>query len=410
MRVNRLYLLYVAGLLFLTVACTPRLQGPSGAPPPSPPVRVLIGEVTHKDSLTFSGACYLYTPEARYAFGNNNNRLTVTVDSSGFRLYNSKRFFRFLPGDQVRIEPTAGARFHFHNKAYGGTLMLRHTSKELRLVEHLPVEEYLRGVVPAEIFTTRAEWFEAVKAQAVVARTYVAARMKRKADKVFDVYGDVRDQAYGGVGNHTALADQAVRDTRGSVLMYENKLIEAYYHACDGGISEDPGEVWGNAAPPYLSVRQDVLADSFACGGATVFRWHQTLTVAQLDSAFADRFGFSLRDSTVKDTTCIPISLNVARRSASGRVTRLNLKYGTYQKTLKGNEIRRFLAWPPGGYLPSTLFRLESDDNRIHIIGGGNGHGVGMCQYGAMARSRAGMRFYHILQSYYPGTRLEKIW
>ena len=106
----------------------------------------------------------------------------------------------------------------------------------------------------------------------------------------------------------------------------------------------------------------------------------------------------------------ISIRILVKERSASGRVTKMVVNYGEDQRELKGYEIRRFLGWPKGDLLPSTLFSLSASDSSIIIKGAGNGHGVGMCQYGAMYKAQKGLQYYHILQSYFPGTVLKKVY
>ncbi len=405
--------LLIPGVLLLLglAACTPGLQKHQRSVPPSPPIRVLLGEINSVDSLVFSGEYQLQTEEARYAFGRQASRVFFRVDSNGFRIYNQKRFFQFRTTHRVSFNPVQStATILYHGQKYAGRIMLVYQKGKLLLIEQLPLEKYIAGVVPAEIFTNKREWFEAVKAQAVCARTYAYKKIQSRQKAEFDVYSDVRDQAYGGVGRQTLLGNKATEQTRGSVLYYRDSLARAYFHACDGGVSESVEDVWAQKKQPYLIRRQDVAGDSFSCKGAPAFRWRETRTLGQLDSAYVYMFGHGFRDSTVTDTTRISLSLRVAARTPSGRVKQLELLYGGEKKVLSGYAIRRFLAWPLGGYLPSTLFRLEKEDNRLRIVGGGNGHGVGMCQYGAMGRAAKGMRFYHILQSYYPGTHLEKVY
>ncbi len=411
MRLKKQILIPGVLALFLLASCTPRLQKRDRPAPPSPPIRVLLAEIGSVDSLEFTGLYHLQTEEARYAFGTRAPKVFLRVDSSGFRLYNDKRFFQFRTTHRVSFNPAhASATLLYRGRSYAGRITLVYKNGKLLLIEQLPLEEYIAGVVPAEIFTNKSKWFEAVKAQAVCARTYAYKKIQSRQKAEFDVYSDVRDQAYGGRGRQTPLGNKATEQTRGSVLYYRDSLARAYFHACDGGVSESVTDVWGQNNRPYLTSRQDVAGDSFSCQGSPVFRWRQTRTMGQLDSAYAYMFGQGFGDSTVTDTTRISLRLRVAARTPSGRVKQLELLYGGEKRVLSGYAIRRFLAWPLGGYLPSTLFRLEEKDNRLRIIGGGNGHGVGMCQYGAMGRAEKGMRFYHILQSYYPGTHLEKVY
>ena len=314
--------LLAAGLLLflLLASCSPRLQKRERPAPPSPPIRVLLAEIASVDSLEFSGLYHLQTEEARYAFGRQAPKVFFRVDSSGFRIYNNKRFFQFRTTHRVSFnpaEPSSGIRYR--GKSYAGRIALVYKNRKLLLIEQLPLEKYIAGVVPAEIFTNKSEWFEAVKAQAVCARTYAYKKMKSRQNADFDVYSDVRDQAYGGTGRQTLLGNKATEQTRGSVLYYKDSLAHTYFHACDGGVSEAVEDVWGQKNRPYLNSRQDVLNDSFSCRTSPVFRWRQTRSMAQLDSAYAFMFGHGFSDSTVSDTTRIALSLRVASRTPSGR-------------------------------------------------------------------------------------------
>jgi len=102
--------------------------------------------------------------------------------------------------------------------------------------------------------------------------------------------------------------------------------------------------------------------------------------------------------------------MTIKERSPSGRVTKLALAYGTENRELNNHQIRKFLGWPLGTLLPSTLFNISATDSSLVVNGAGNGHGVGMCQYGAMFKAQKGLQYYHILQSYFPGTVLKKIY
>ena len=106
----------------------------------------------------------------------------------------------------------------------------------------------------------------------------------------------------------------------------------------------------------------------------------------------------------------IPFVLDVSERYNSGRIKKMSIRYGVDRRELSGYEIRRFFGWPPGTLLPSTLVKFSSHDSLLSIEGAGNGHGVGLCQYGAMYKAQKGLQYYHILQSYFPGTTLKKLY
>ncbi len=378
---------------------------------PAPEIRVQIGIISNLDSLQFKGAYTLNAPEARYEL-NRADGFYLRPDKKGYRLYNKYRLFLLRNDDRLSFSPASkDALFFYRNKAYHGRLMLMVNAQgAILLINKLALDTYLRSVVPSEIFTHNPQDLAAIKAQAVCARSYALQKMSERRKKSFDVYGDTRDQAYGGARVESALGNRAVAETRGSVLMYRGKIAKIYFHACDGGISEAPENIWPGIKAPYLQPRQDVWADSFACRNAPVFRWKRTFNMDQMDSLFNRTYHFSFKDSTVKDTTKIPFVITIQNRTASGRVQKLNIRYGSQSRALEGFAIRRFFGDPKGKALPSTLFKITSNDSLITISGGGYGHGVGLCQYGALYKAEKGLKFYHILQTYFPGTNLEKIY
>lgn len=396
--------------LALFIACQPVAQ--RGRPVSNAPdIRVQIGEVSNLDSIRFDGDYILKAPEAQYELG-ASAKLYLRKDSKGYRFYNGNRLFLLRSDDQISfISKSENALLVYHKKSYRGGLHIQtNADGTILLINLLPLDNYLRSVVPSEIFTNRADDIEAIKAQAVCARSYALQKMKTRPGQPFDVYGDTRDQAYNGYNVESVLGNQAVAETRGSVLMYDGKIAKTYFHACDGGISEDPGDVWSGVKLPYLQVRQDVWADSFACRGAPIYRWEKTFTIDQLDSLFNQAYHVSYKDSSVKDTTRLPFEIKIMERSASGRVKKMQVSYGNNQQVLNGFSIRRFFGSPDGKAMPSTLFRVASNDSLITFTGAGFGHGVGLCQYGALYKAEKGLKFYHILQTYYPGTNLEKIY
>jgi len=401
-------------LVGLFIALLSSCQPPNRAAHPrsqAPQIRVLIGEISGTDSLRFDGNYTLSAPEAKYELM-RSSVFYLRTDSKGYRLYNDKRLFMLRGNDKIVLEPQSGQGDVFYKqKYYSGTLsIIMAENGKIWLVNSLPLDSYLRSVVPSEIFTHKVADLEAIKAQAVCARSYALLKMKQRANQDFDVYGDVRDQAYNGRKVQSPLGNTAVDQTRGSVLMYQGKIAKTYFHACDGGLSEAPQNVWPGISEPYLQVKQDVWVDSFACKDAPVFRWQKSFSIGQLDSLFEQMFHVSYQDSMVSDTTLIPFKISIKQRSTSGRVQQIQINYGRQSQGLSGFDIRRFFSGPDGKKLPSTLFKLSLSDSLLIINGAGHGHGVGLCQYGALYKAENGLKYYHILRTYFPGTNLEKVY
>ncbi len=282
------------------------------------------------------------------------------------------------------------------------------------LVSVVPLETYLEGVIPHEIGEPGPEAYAAVEAQAIAARTYAMSRMKLNRDKPYDVESGVMDQVYRGTEKRGRMATSAVNDTRGVVLMHKGNLCDAYYCATCGGHTSDVRLVWPDRpAAPYLYGRRDrgeTGGESF-CSAARNFRWRYSFSGSQLGDTVRRTIPVVLgvEESEVGEL----VDVNVKARSPSGRVQELEIVTSTRTFIAKGDMIRRVLMLDVarGRILPSTLFDVEKvmNGSRVGIVsvaGGGNGHGVGMCQNGALGMARKGYSFAMILQHYYPGSEL----
>lgn len=246
------------------------------------------------------------------------------------------------------------------------------------IVMELPLETYLVGVVSTEMSTS---WhIEALKAQAVAARTYVVrALLEVPAGRAYDVRGDVMDQAFRPTAT-VGPAARAVGETAGEVLLWQDKPARIFFHADNGGISEDPRFVWGHRLP-YYEIRRDPFSDR-------VPAWEARIPVAEWTRR--------LRLPPPRGVTL--------QRSPSGRVARV-VWFGNdgSRRELRGNDVR--LALDPRR-IRSLLFDLEREGDVFVLTGRGYGHGVGMSQWGARTMADRGMRHDEILAHYYPGVDL----
>jgi len=398
-------------LILLLFACVPRDQIRE-AREPAPVVKVLLKKITAPDTLYFHQTFDLKSEEANYEFGRNNNRIIIEPLPDGYKLFNEQRLFLFRPADIVRFVPREeGAWFAFDTKRYNGEIFIQRAGdNSLLLVNVIDLEDYLKSVVPAEIPSSKQIYLEAIKAQAVCARTYALNRIAQRDNKTYHMHADVRDQAYGSLTGRTEWSNQAVDETRGRVLVYKDELAQVYYHSHSGGMLEEDSVLWPGANLTYMMARQDVIGSRLAGAEKPWFRWKQTRTLAQLDSLYKAFRGMGQKPQTVSDTLRLPYAFKVLERSASNRVKKMNVTYGDDSFDLQNYEIRRYLGWPAGRLLPSTLFYLSASDTGLVIHGGGNGHGVGMSQWGAVDKAEKGLLFYHILESYFPGTRLRRLY
>jgi len=269
-------------------------------------------------------------------------------------------------------------------------------------VREMPLEQYVLASVLTELAPSgsdRAGVGRAFEAQALVARTYAVANMGRHASQGFDLCNSTHCQLVdtGRLSNAPwlAVAREAVRATAGLVITYQGRPIQALFHADCGGHTSAADAVWAGAPVPYLTGRPDDLPR-----GARHQSWTFEATGRQLAAALSRHGG----PSPGADVSRIEI----VERDGAGRVVRLAL-VGNRRITLRGNEFRAAVSEALGALaLRSTLFSVSRSADRFVFEGRGFGHGVGLCQTGALARARAGQSPRDILAFYYPGTALTR--
>jgi stage II sporulation protein D len=402
----------LSGLLltFYFTACTPLVKKPvSETTSAGLSVRVLLSTIESRDSLIFSGRYMLHSEEARYEFGQKNNLLYILPLTNGLQLYNQNRNLLYKEHFPIILEPAdPNSHFVYRGRSYTGSISFHPAGeKAVNLINTLLLEDYLSGVVPAEIPSTKNENFEAVKAQAICARTYALERIEGNNKQDYDLKATIADQVYEGLNRQTQLANQAIEETRGVVVTYNGQPATVYYHSTCGGKLESAKNVWLGSSSPYLEEGYDSVSDIYSCSVSPYFRWLETRSFVELDSLFEIKYDKGRLAIPVEDTTELHLNLQITKRNSSGRVSDLEIAYGDTSVMLTGYEIRHFFKDKNGKSLPSNLFYLEqSNDSTLAIHGGGFGHGVGMCQYGALYMAQHGFMHYHIINKYFPGTKL----
>jgi stage II sporulation protein D len=169
--------------------------------------------------------------------------------------------------------------------------------------------------------------------------------------------------------------------------------------------------VWPEKNFAYLQGGIDAVSDFFSCSSSPYFRWTEKRNIAQLDSAFFKQFNKGMLQKPIADTLNLKYAVNITKRNSSGRATEIEISSADTTIALSGYNIRRFFAESPAQYLRSNLFFIsQADDSTLTLHGAGYGHGVGMCQFGALYMSQQGFRYYHILGKYFPGTKLSKMY
>jgi stage II sporulation protein D len=238
--------------------------------------------------------------------------------------------------------------------------------------------------------------------------------MHKYRERAFDLESGVADQVYKGRERQSRLASSAIHDTRGVVLTRDGDMCQTYYSATCGGHTSDIRSVWPDRQSyPYLYGSRDRPANGGEafCAGARNFRWRYSFSGRTLGSMVRQTIPAAL--GIPADRVGDLIDIRVASRSRSGRVQRLEIVTSRGTIPVEGDRIRWviMLDVPKGRILPSTLFDVETvmtggRVGRVSFVGGGNGHGVGMCQNGSIGMARHGYSYSMILDHYYPGTRL----
>jgi len=314
------------------------------------------------------------------------------------------------PGETLRAQ--SRAEWRVKEDRFAGDLLLHPAGGgRVTLINQLDVEEYLRGVVPWEIGRPEAAALEAVKAQAIAARTYTWSHLGHWQALGFDLYDSVTDQVYRGRTGTHPVTDRAVAETRGQVLAHDGRLIRAYYSSTCGGHGSTLADVWTREPAPYLTGRRDGVRGASWCAASPQFRWTEAWTAAELGVIVREHLPGEI-GVTAEEVGALR-GLEVLARDGSGRVQRLRIRTDRGDHEVWGDRIRWVLRPASGRFsiLRSTLFnleeiRVEGTLGGVRVSGGGFGHGVGLCQTGALGMARAGHSAREILEHYYRGARV----
>ena len=310
------------------------------------------------------------------------SRVRVSLTSDGVEVDG-----RRLPA--VRLSSAAGLDLKLNGREYPGTLDVLKNGNGLSVVNELPLEEYLAGVLKAEVSGT---WpLEMLKAQAVVARTYAAYHRWLNAGKPFHLFASTTHQQYIGKVPSSSPVWLAVKETEGEVLYWEGRLFPAFFHTESGGYTEDPRRVFAAANMPALKPVRDEFS-----GGSPHAYWSLDLPLRAL-TELLKKGGVSVGSL---------VRLEVLERGPSLRVIRLAVHGTRGSAALRGVDFRRIVG---NDSLKSTLFAVAVDKQYAHFAGRGYGHGVGFSQWGAKRMAEQGFRYRQILGFYYPGSTLSTL-
>lgn len=288
----------------------------------------------------------------------------------------------------VKLEPRREKSIFINGCPYRGSItLIRAPNQTLSVVNTLDIEGYLYGVVPSEMIASWPQ--EALKAQAVAARTYALYHrlIRRKFD--YDVTCDTRSQTYKGLKSEARPTNRVVDSTRGMVLTYKGKIFPAFYATVCGGHTENSRRLWNIEMEPLKGVKCPF------CRTCSLFRWEAHIPLVEIQKELSDA-GYTLDEIE---------SIRTAGISESGRWQQIKVVHYTGELIVPAHKFRYILG-PKA--IRSTKFILTVKDSTAHFRGKGWGHGVGMCQWGAYFMAKKGYGMKEILNHYYPGSRLSR--
>jgi stage II sporulation protein D len=415
----------VALIGLIVVACSARLEGV-----PLPPVTratthaeydagdrvirvALASAATVRVSATSEWRLYGADGRSPIGQGSSDAPWSIERQEGGRRLRAIRRdgvHTTWQDGPIILRAAGRGGLLSLGARRYRGDLAVYAADSGLLVVNRLRLDDYLKGVVPIEIGTGAAADSAAAQAQAVAARSFAFIHLGGDSTRPFDISSSASDQSYGGADVETPVGSMAVESTRRLVLKYAGRVVSAPYHSTCGGTTAEAAEVWRSTGEPYLRRVSDRIpgTDRYYCDISPRFHWTRAFDAHALNAVIA-RY-LSAYAAVPGANAGAVRAVSIDNLTPSGRVGVLLISTDRGNFPVRGNDVRFVLRALGGEILNSTYFSIDMATDRqgmlssLTLHGAGYGHGVGMCQWGAIGRARAGQDFRTILRTYYPGT------
>jgi stage II sporulation protein D len=295
---------------------------------------------------------------------------------------------KFFECQRLLIEPRKEALVSVDAKKYRGSItIIKESARSLSVINSIDLEEYIRGVLYHEISD---KWpLEAIKAQAVATRTFAVYSMEKYAERDYDMTSDVYSQVYGGRSAERYRTNLAVKRTKGEVLTYAGKVFPAFFSSNCGGVTEDAREMWGIDIPPLRgNISSPYSIDS------PHYKWRQNFRLKDIQDKLNTK-GYQIG---------LIQGIKVAERNESGRVRKLEITDRDGKTLVVEGKLFREIIGP--NILKSNNFKVQMKGWYVDISGYGWGHGVGMCQWGALGMAKLRHNYKEILSFYYPSSEL----
>lgn len=365
-------------------------------------IRVLLQESENKSSLILDEDLEVFIEGKKIALIKRKNKFEVVGNGDNIILKLNKKEFN---AKQILLTPASYDYFSYKNRKYRGSLKIISINSEIKILNQISLEDYVKGVMTKEMPVGNGnENFEALKAFAICVRTYAINKLNERNFE-FDILPDTRDQVYGGVEGEHPLSNKAVDETREQILTWNDQPATMFYHSTCGGYTENTINVFSKKEISYLSGIKD--GDPPNCQISPRFDWSESYSYTE----FLNRLKLA---GYINSNAYILKNAIIVSKFSSGRVNELTITLKRESSTeetisLFGNSIRSVVKNSEGtGILRSTMFDIHLDGSSVRLDGHGAGHGVGLCQWGAIGLSRSGKNFKEIIQHYFPGVNISK--
>ncbi|MFH1829403.1 MAG: SpoIID/LytB domain-containing protein [Pseudomonadota bacterium] len=354
---------------------------------PPPEVRVLV---TSDKSVLIDGYSEKINvlPQGKRPDESFASKGTVRISAG-----NTGLIMNSIPVGTTAMITNTSRRYRIGDRSFRGSIeAIWKSSDNILIVNHLPIEDYLVGLIGSEVYPT---WpMDALKAQAIAARTYALhhadAKKQAAARGDYDVTATVLSQVYEGTHKEDFRAYAACKETEGMALLRNGSIFPAYYHSCCGGITEHAKNVWpGEDGPPQI-------VDKY-CKDSPKMIWNWQIATS--------RFVEELKKQGIQIGNVLAISTEL--ESDSPRAKMLLMVDEEGMKKIKATELRRIFGF---SNIKSTWFDVDIKGSHIVFTGRGYGHGAGMCQWGAKGMADEGFTYEQILKFYYPDAELTRVY
>lgn len=345
-------------------------------------LRVLIIPDAETLSIKINSAYQICIDDQKIISRGQNLKVTATASAGGLLIGSlpvaaSSVYIKVYPEDELWI----------NSRRFRGSIQItKKENRHLSVVNRVELEDYLKGVLYHEASHYWPK--EALKAQAIICRTFALYQAEENKNKDYDLTADIYSQVYGGKTSERYRSNQAIAETSGLVLTYKGRLFPTYYHATCAGATEDASSLWNID----LSVLKGVSC-AF-CQESPHYHWHYVISgeaMRKILNANGYKLG-KIKEIVVLNTT------------SSGRAKELKIIAEGQEIKISAKDLRNILG---PNLIRSTKFSVSNVFDDFIFIGQGWGHGVGLCQWGSYFMAKKGADYQKILKYYYPGSDVQ---